>query len=298
MPADYHYRHSGLLVASQIELPEWGRFACDAQPPDVRILVAQEPSPQCPLAGSVAEGDSLRFGVEDIGCWQMEGGRVIRIHPAGGVREEELRLFTLGSAWGALGYQRGFAMWHASAVERGGNAVLFCGDTGEGKSTLAAAQSAAGARLVADDLCRVQPTDRGAVIYPSSARIKLWRTAIDRLGWQDRILQRDYFRDDKFHCQAQGAIAGNTPLDLAAIVVLGQSETPVLERLGGATGFEAVMKATLYRPDMIDALGLWGQQGGLAAKILARVPVWRLGRPRTFDFDAETQLLAPLFEPL
>nr|WP_247713701.1 hypothetical protein [Qipengyuania sphaerica] len=283
MPEPFHYRHSGLQIASQIELPEWQAFVCKKGEPDVRIVLSDEPCHDCPTDGSVAVGETLRFAVEGIGGWQVEGGRTIRLHPGLTADLPELRLFTLGSAWGALGYQRGFAMWHGSAVERDGRAVLFCGDTGAGKSTLAAQLCADGASLVADDLSRVEASEGNALIHPSSSRIKLWREAIGNFGWDDYILQRDYYREDKFHCSAPKHLAEREAVPLAAIVVLGEAPKNRLERVSGAAALQAVMQGTIYRPEMLDALGGWSRQGALAAEIIRTVPVWRFERPKDFD---------------
>ena len=282
MQGSFNYRHSGLQVASQIELPEWSPFASAEGPADVRIVLSDEPCPDCPSDGSVAVGESLRFAIEGIGGWQVEGGHTIRLHPSLAARPDELRLFTLGSAWGGLGYERGHAMWHGSAVDMAGMTVLLCGDAGAGKSTMAAALCARGARLVADDLSRIEPVVEGARIYPSSARIKLWREAIERFGWQEAVLQRDYFRDDKFHCAAQHHRAGEGAQGLHAIVSLEESDSLDLTRLSGAEALETAMRETMYRPEMLDALGAWGQQGAQAARIVAQCPVYRLRRPKDF----------------
>ena len=282
MTLPFHYRHSGLHVASALELPEWHAFACDKGDGDVRIVLSDEACPECPSDGTVAVGETLRFAVEGIGGWQVEGGHTIRLHPGLTVHPAELRLFTLGSAWGALGYQRGFAMWHGSAVERGGGAVLVCGDTGAGKSTMAAALCRRGASLVADDLSRIEPGQTGAVLHPSSSRIKLWREAIAHFGWQDRILQRDYVREDKFHCSVPADHAGGSPVPLKAVVLLERDDDVRLERVEGGKAVEAVFRQTLYRPDTIEALGAWAAQGALAARIVSLCPVYRLLRPRDF----------------
>ena len=283
MPTPFHYRHSGLAIASALELPEWEAFASEPQQADVEIVISDEPCPDCPTDGSVAVGETLRFAVKGIGGWQIEGGRKITLHPSLTAAPPELRLFTLGSAWGGLGYQRGFAMWHGSAVLRDGRAILFCGDAGAGKSTMAGAMLARGASLVADDLSRIEPADGAVLIHPSAARIKLWREAIDYLGWEDRKVQRDYYREDKFHCSAPDNSAGEGPISLAAIVTLEDGEEVRLEKLSGAAAVEAALKHTMYRPEMIDALGKWAEQGALGARIAANCSVYRLTRPKDFE---------------
>ena len=126
----HRYRHSGLTIASEIELPEWVNFACGlAGEPDIEIVLSDGRSPPFPADGSTfVAGDAAGFRVAGVGGWQVEGGRRITLYPSLAADPAELRLFTLGSAWGLLGYQRRQAMWHGSAVEVGGRAVLFCGD--------------------------------------------------------------------------------------------------------------------------------------------------------------------------
>lgn len=294
----YRYRHSGLFVASALELPEWSAFACgNGSAPDVIIDYGEGPLPDLGGERIKAEGDSLSFSIEGIGGWEVESGRRITLHPGAASESEQLRLFTLGSAWGALGYQRGYAMWHGSAVARGGRAVLFCGDAGQGKSTFAAALLARGGTLVADDLSRVELVADSVLVHPSSARIKLWDEAIARLGWQDRAIQRDWFREDKFHCAVADHAGGGPPLPLDAVVVLEQGEAVALTRLKGGEALTALLSGTIYRPEMVDAMGKWGEQAALAARIAGQAPVYRLTRPKDFAaLDETCDAVAGLWE--
>ena len=279
MGLPYFYRHSGLTVASHWDLPEWASFASTAESPDVRIVLSDRDWPDCPTEGCMVDGQALRFAVEGVGSWQIEGGHTIQLYPHTDAQPPELRLYTLGSAWAALGYMRGAAMWHASAIARGGHGVLLCGESGQGKSTLAAALVARGANLVSDDLARVEPGGAGRV-YPSATRIKLWSQAIAQLGWDSRKVQRDWYREDKFQCEAPRALGKCPPVKLAAIVSLEEGATVRLTRLEGTEALETVLRQTMFRPEMIDALGAWGEQGAMAARIVSQCPVYRLARPR------------------
>jgi len=60
---------------------------------------------------------------------------------------------------------------HASAVEIDGRAVIFAGDSGRGKSTMATALCGMGARLLSDDMLSIRLDASGApLVDPTSAR--------------------------------------------------------------------------------------------------------------------------------
>ncbi|QPC99538.1 hypothetical protein [Qipengyuania soli] len=286
----HRYRHSGLEIVSEIALPEWDGFASSsASHADIKIELSDERSPAFPRDGSTySSGSTAGFCIEGVGGWELEAGRRMTLYPSLAVDPAELRLFTLGSAWGVLGYQRGDPMWHGSAVELDGRAALFCGDAGEGKSTMAAAMVATGARLVGDDLSKVEPNAGGALIHPSSSRLKLWGAAVDHFGWRERVVQRDVMREDKFHCHIEPNHAGGPPLPLAAIVVLESGEAPLLEPLSGSEALAEVLSGTIYRPEALETMGRWGEQGALAARIIAGAKVFRLTRPRDLGAIGES----------
>ena len=294
----FHYRHSGLAIESVLELPEWSAFAARAMgAPDVVIRLGEggpEFADDCEVT---VRGSTLAFAIPGIGGWEVEGGQTIRIYPDPVADPAELRLFTLGSGWAALGYQRGFAMWHGSAVTRQGGAVMFCGPAGEGKSTLAAALVARGCSLVADDLSRVVPDKGAALIYPSSTRIKLWREAVERLDWTGRVIGRDWMREDKFTCTATAAASSAEPIPLIALVVLVEGEELRTERLSGADAVSAILNGTLYRPQILDALGGWAGQGTMAAKVASTTEIYRLTRPKDFTgLDMTCEAVERLFK--
>jgi energy-coupling factor transporter ATP-binding protein EcfA2 len=70
---------------------------------------------------------------------------------------------------------------HASAVEVGGSGLAILGPSGAGKSTLAAVFCGMGARLIADDVLRVDPTTSGAMCFPGTQGLRL-RPAARSLG--------------------------------------------------------------------------------------------------------------------
>ncbi len=283
MSKPFVYRHSGCMVHSELELPEWHAFVVeDDVEPDVGIRFAAELGEAAPPNHTpVMEGEALRFSVPDVGTWRITGGKEIAIQPYGDPASIEVRLFTLGSAWGTLGYQRGWAMLHGSAVLGPKGAVLFCGPQGAGKSTMAAALAQQGLPLVTDDLSRVEPgrADKPTRLWPSSTRHKLWGEAIDTLGLSDRERVQDYFRAEKFHLESSTSVPVELPVPLVGIYALEFGESFAIERLRGGGAATSVLRETIYRPLFLEAMGRLAEQAVYAARIAASVPVWRLTRP-------------------
>jgi len=296
----HHYRQAGLAIRSLLALPEWDLFAGGvAERSDVDIRLDPESHECVEDAEPTWDGEALQFSIAEVGTWRIAEGRRIDIRPARRAHENELRLFTLGSAWGALGYQRGLAMVHGSAVAIAGRALLFCGAQEQGKSTMAAAMVARGHRLLVDDLSRVDPPaiEGPALLHPSTPRLKLWHDAIDHFGMRHIVVARDHFRAEKYHLAVPGP-AALQPLPLAAIVVLEWGEELQLEPLHGARAVGAVIAACTYRPQMLAAMGIEAQQSAQLARIVAASPTYRLTRPRDLGrIDAACELLTTLAGP-
>ena len=68
---------------------------------------------------------------------------------------------------------RGDLALHASAVEAGGRAVLFCGPTMRGKSTLARALGEAGCRVLGEDGIAVDLEGERAIAFPGARGVRV-----------------------------------------------------------------------------------------------------------------------------
>ena len=113
----------------------------------------------------------------EAGRYAVRGGCEIFYDPAEGASARNVRLYLLGSAFGALLHQRGILPLHANAVALDGQVHAFLGHPGAGKATLAAAFHDRGYRLLSDDVCavRLDAQDRPWV-EPGMPRLRLWRS--------------------------------------------------------------------------------------------------------------------------
>lgn len=151
---------------------------------------------------------------------------------------------------------------HASAAAWGGRAVAFLGESGVGKSTLAAhlgGSSQSGWHLVADDILPVTAGEGGAFAWP-------------------RFPQR------KLPADAQPGAALPERLPLALICDLqpaAPEAAPAAERLPEAAAATAILRQTagarLFDAALLEA------HLAFAAELAARVPVYRLAVPRSLE---------------
>jgi hypothetical protein len=100
-------------------------------------------------------------------------GREIACRPHSRSSMESFQVYLLGQALSFAIVKQGFEPLHATTVVVHGEAVVFLGESGFGKSTLAACFLDAGHRMLTDDLLLLRHTARRVIAYPGPARIKL-----------------------------------------------------------------------------------------------------------------------------
>jgi hypothetical protein len=280
MASMFDYAVFGLTVRSGIALPELLPVQSPADA-DVTIRVAPLAAPES-APGLEACGDSLLLTIPDVARYRIEGGREIVIDPDPGAPERNIRLFLLGSAFGALLHQRGLLPLHANAVEINGRAVAFMGESGAGKSTLAAWFHDRGYRVIADDVCVVGFDDSGeAFAAPGMPRLRLWREALELMGRDATAYRRSYIDAqggfDKFDVPIPfySAAQHNTPL--AAVYLLETGDEFLVQPITGVEAADAVF-ANTYRGAYLSAIGNLQEHWLSAIRLVRHVPAYRVCR--------------------
>jgi hypothetical protein len=77
--------------------------------------------------------------------------------------------------------RQGLPAFHASVVTVPGGAVAFVGQSGRGKSTLAASFALGGAEFLTDDALFMEEIDGRCRVLPSHASLRLWEDSVDAL---------------------------------------------------------------------------------------------------------------------
>jgi hypothetical protein len=129
---------------------------------------------------------------------------------------------------------RGRHVIHASAVEYDGDAVAFVGESGAGKSTIAAALGQNGSRIVADDAIVIEECGNRFLVRAPYRSLRLWD---DSAATLDLGRGRAGHRTGKRRFPSHRRLSFATgPSPLAAVCLLSRStstDRAALTRLGG-----------------------------------------------------------------
>jgi hypothetical protein len=282
----YAYKLHGLVFASEIELPELaGRPASTAVPADVRIRLGEvEPPATAPELKAVATPNGAFFlGVPKVARFLVRRDGDVIVDPLDdGFRDDlgEVRGFLLGWIVTLVCTQRNFLALHASAVAFGDRVVAFMGDQGAGKSTLAAHCVQVGAKLVADDLLRVELADSGPPrAHPGMPLLKLWRQTLEGMGRDANELAPAWWHDHKFLVPFSGELVENA-LPIACIHVLEQDETAGAGRFEPLAAAAAVSALVANSHDIyvLDAIGRRPGHLDDCVRLAGNVEIVRLAR--------------------
>jgi len=288
----HYYCMSGLSVASELEVPGAIPLSGSFADADVTIHVGPitvrvEKSPlQAPFW--TYDGETFLMELDDIGRFAAIDGKILQLEPAPGVRAEDVLPFLTGTALGALIYQRRGMLLHASTVTLNNAAYAFCGDSGIGKSTLAAALCARGCTMAGDDLCRV---DLGPppTMFPDGRMFKLTDTAIDQLNLNACRGAAVRSAISKYYVMPNAAAEQKVPLTRIYIlgILPGKASAARLRRLAPVDAATHLFRHTYRRPIARALLG-GSHLARWSAALLPHVEIWHLACPRNFEKLYET----------
>jgi hypothetical protein len=282
------HRAFGLRISSRIPLPELplSGDGIEGEPADIVIDTAKpdrlrEELEACGSNFSFSHaGRRFLFLIPDTAVYCIEDGRTVTVAPLPGADPEKVRVYLLGTCLGALLMFRRVLPLHGSAVAIDGRAYAFLGDSGIGKSTLAAAFVGMGHRLVSDDVVAVSCAEDGTpVVMPSYPQQKLWRESLEGLGIASGPYRPIYQETEKFAVPA-GSRFSSDPIPLAGVFELAISNRGkiAVRRLSNLERLRVILMHT-YRNWLIPRLGLADWHFRTAASVSSRVKVCQLQRP-------------------
>ncbi len=284
------YTAYNLTIHSEILLPELiSQESNSAAASDITIRLGDVPPDGLPEGLQLDPSlwvtpTSLWLQVPRVARFLVQNGNEILIDPEPGIDEDSLRVFLLGSAFGALLFQRGHLVLHGNAIRIGDQCMICVGHSGAGKSTLAAGFMRRGYSVLADD---VVPVDAECRALPGFPRIKLWQDVADQLEISTNELRRIRPDIEKYNLPVASQ-AANEALPIRWIYILDNDhiDTVKVDPIQGMQRF-LHLHANTYRVLFLNGMALKSEHLKLCGKLAGKTRLARITRPRTgFQLDA------------
>jgi hypothetical protein len=281
----YNYNAYNLGICSALPLPELQTSAVAAA--DVVITLGHVDWSPPQMSAYEEEpcfevwSDNAYFSWTQLGRFRVRDGNEIVIDPNPWVEERLLRLPLLGTLLAVLLHQRGHLVLHASAVAIEDEAIIFLGNKGRGKSTMAATLYGRGHHLIADDVVCITVDNGRPMVVPGFPQFKLYSEAVAvSLGVDHRLLPE---LADGYEKRGRRIIDrfARKPLALKRIYALGLGPLSTLKLLEPKAALLALI-ANSYMARFGKRL-LNGPQASTHLRqctaLLAQTPIYRLERP-------------------
>jgi len=185
-----------------------------------------------------------------------------------------------------------------------GKAIAFAGESGLGKSTLAAALADRGASVLSDDILVFDPSEDPVQAIPGYPRLRLWPDSAAHMFGDPDALPTMSPKWDKRYLALNGKYHFETrPYPLEALYICSPNEKqryPESKPLSDTAGLMTLLAQTypspiLYPPDRTQQ----AETFAALKKLIATVPVYQLHYDRSFEhlFDL-CQFLAESLIPV
>ncbi|WP_296219234.1 hypothetical protein [uncultured Sphingomonas sp.] len=178
------YRAFGAGIRSDFALPELEGNADGIVDIDIVRGTVDRPTPVGMLGRAHAFNSAETYlGMGNVGKFLISGDRRVTCELFPEFPENLAGFALLGPVMATIMHLRGNLVLHGSALEVGDGAVVFLGDKGAGKSTMAGAMTTAGHALITDDVIAVRADENGrSAVVRAYPMIKLSDAALDNFG--------------------------------------------------------------------------------------------------------------------
>jgi hypothetical protein len=277
----YSYSAYGLQIHSALPLPELRKSNGKA---DVVIRLVEKASAPLEKNGARRQfrvtPEGIHLSWREVGRYLVCGGREILVHPAPGVNASLLRNLILGPALAVILYQRGFFVFHSSAVSINSNVVAFLALKMHGKSTIAAELHARGHKMLTDEIMALEAKDGHLMVQPGVPQFKLWPDSLQAIGEDPELLPLLLPDFEKRARRVSGGFV-HSPMPLRCVYVLGFGEEIEISPLQPKEALLNILPhwyGALFDGDLLE---IFGAENHLreCAFLVKKVPIYLLKRP-------------------
>lgn len=277
------YTAYGLTIRSDYQLPPLRAVSTHPDINGIDVIVKRGkvsptglPKPNVSTSYYQAAPNELWLNIEGVARFHVSGDGWVIVDADEVADEQTIRLFLLGSCLGAILHLRNQLVIHGNAIRFGDSCVVFAGDSGHGKSTLAAALHQHGYEVLADDLAVI---DERYHVHSGYPQIKLWEDSAEKLGIEVSTLKKILYQESKYAYPLNDGFC-EIALPLRDIYLLEIHDQPgfVFEALKGFEKF-IPLKDNTYRIEYLEGFGLKQSHLKRCSELANRTRVTRILRP-------------------
>jgi hypothetical protein len=212
----------------------------------------------------------------------------IRCYPDTGVSIETVRHLLLDQVIPRILGENGHIILHASAIMSGGSAVIFIGETGAGKSTIASSFHQKNGTLISDDCVLLDSEYDVNVMIPSYVGARLWEDSTEAvMPDTDSLHGVTEYSPKKRLILHEGSIFEYIKLPISAIFILASSEDTMktknvtIERITGGSVVMEILKHSfiLDQSNKANAGDIFSKLGKIVA---SNISVYSLCYPHEY----------------
>lgn len=295
----YNYIVYGLKIKSDIEIKEF--MKSEDENNDLDIILGQVPQN---IKDMMVEGrqsyyskTKVWFHIDNIATYYITNGKTILVEPCEDPDETLLRVYLMCSCLGFIMLQREQVAIHGGVINIGGNAVIFTGDRGAGKSTLTTALRNKGYQFISDDVAATY-FDKVPYVYPGFPYQKLCDDAMETMGFEKDGLSIIVGEGKvKYIVPAFDSFYDkSTPLTSIVKLTVGDVDKVTIEEVKGHEKLMLIMK-NVYRQEF---LGFMGGMSTVFIKkcidIAKNIRCYKLIRPKEgFTVNEQINLIEDTF---
>lgn len=226
----YSYYAYGLRIKSEFEIPNF--ILRNSECYDVLIKLGDL---DVPSENVISEGNHYKvttlgtfFFWDETGIIKVHNGSEITVDPNKNI--DFLRYLIMGVAFAVLLHQRGLLVLHGSAVRSNKNAIIFLGNSGLGKSSLAFGLNNSGFPLVTDDILPVSFKNDLPIVSPGFPYLKISKDILEVCDCETDKLPKIHIKSLK---RSKSAIENfsTDPLNLKTVYILSEGEKSEIKSL-------------------------------------------------------------------
>ena len=283
----------GIEIESDLPLPVSPAMPGATATAWIRLGKVVETLPGAAIRKVLCEVSTDEFLLTVPGCarYLVRSGSEIMVDACDDAPVVDVSRHLVTYAFAALCQQRGLLALHATAIDFHGRAVLFCGPSASGASTLGAFMAARGHAVLCDHVCVVDTLRDEALVHPVCTDIGLWADALDRIGHPAVPSSVRYLNSlEKFSTPVGPACRAAVPL--SAIFFIEESRAPAATiHISESRPLDAIatLVAQAFMPFLIAGLGQQASHFTRCGRALRHACVFRLAR--RWGFESTSQVM-------